>query len=58
MPGCMPEILFSKNGNAKDIDLARMLKTKNKQLFPMIYELEWDDKRQLWCGRPEQSTKA
>ena len=58
VPGCMPEILFSKNGNAKDIDLARMLKTKNKQLFPRIYELEWDDKRQLWCGRPDQSTKA
>ena len=58
VPNCEPEIQFSKNGNAKDVDLIKNFKGKNNsRLFPLTYNLSWDDDKNLWSGELDQTTK-
>lgn len=56
VPNCEPQIQFSKNGVAKDIELVKKFGRKNK-LFPLVYNLDWDEKKQLWIGKLDQETK-
>lgn len=56
VPNCEPQIQFSKNGVAKDIELVKKFGRKNK-LFPLVYNLDWDKKNELWIGKLDQETK-
>lgn len=56
VPNCEQEIQFSKNGIAKDVDLIKKFGKKNKP-FPFIYDLSWDEKKELWKGELNTTTK-
>lgn len=56
VPNCEQEILFSKNGAAKDTELVRNVK-KKKLPFPMTYKLSWDGNDEIWRGRLDITTK-
>lgn len=54
---CEQEILFTKNGTAKDMNLVRSI-GKKKMPFPMIYILCHDADKEIWRGKLDTSTKA
>ncbi len=55
VPNCEPAIKFSKNGRAKDVDLVKNYKGKNS-LFPLVYNLSWDDNKEMWVGELDKTT--
>lgn len=56
IPNCEREIVFSKNGMAKDTELVRNVK-KKKLPFPLIYKLSWDTNDEIWRGKLDTTTK-
>lgn len=56
VPDCEPAIHFSKNGDAKDVDIVKRF-GKKSNIFPLEYELYWEDKNRLWRGQINKDTK-
>ena len=54
---CEEEICFSKNGTARDRDIAGSI-THIGLDMPLTYILRWDEKRKLWLGKIDKHSDA